>query len=119
MTGHTDAVWAVTVTPDGRGAISGSLDRTLKLWDLDRGGEVRTLIDQAWIFAVAVTPDGRRAISGSHDGKVTVWDINTGEPIATFTDDQAILDCAVLPNGMSFVACGSLGQLQYLQLKGV
>ena len=34
---------AVAVTPDGRQAVSASDDRTLKVWDLASGAELRTL----------------------------------------------------------------------------
>jgi WD40 repeat protein len=39
LTGHIDAVWAVGVTDDGRLAVSGSKDKTVKVWDLAAGGE--------------------------------------------------------------------------------
>jgi WD40 repeat protein len=37
LTGHTHSVNAVALTPDGRRAVSGSGDRTLKVWDLESG----------------------------------------------------------------------------------
>ena len=54
-------------TPDGRHALSGSADRTLRLWDLATGqllpySRAGTRGD---VTAVAVTPDGRHALSGS------------------------------------------------------
>ena len=59
-------VMAVAVTPDGRRAVSGSDDRTLKVWDLEQGALLATLEGHGdWVRAVAVTPDGRRAVSGS------------------------------------------------------
>ncbi len=54
------------MTPDGRRAVSGSDDNTLKVWDLERGAELATLEGHGGgVNAVAVTPDGRRAVSGS------------------------------------------------------
>ena len=41
LKGHTAAVTSVTVTPDGKHAVSGSEDKTLRLWDLTTGGCVR------------------------------------------------------------------------------
>ena len=66
LEGHTDAVSAVAVLPDGRRALSGSDDNTLRLWDLASGETLRTLEGHtARVSAVAVLPDGSRALSGS------------------------------------------------------
>ena len=43
LEGHGEEVWAVAVTPDGRRAVSGSDDRTLKVWDLEQGALLATL----------------------------------------------------------------------------
>lgn len=52
---------AVAVTPDGRRAVSASVDKTLKVWDLNNGGELLTLRGHTEaVRAVAVTP-GRTA----------------------------------------------------------
>jgi WD40 repeat protein len=41
--GHNDRVRSVAISPDGRYALSGSEDNTLKLWDIETGAEIRTL----------------------------------------------------------------------------
>jgi WD40 repeat protein len=57
---HGAAVWALAVTPDGRRAVSGSRDRTLKVWDLEQHTLLATLEGHgAGVWAVVVTPDGR------------------------------------------------------------
>ncbi|MEC4989823.1 MAG: WD40 repeat domain-containing protein, partial [Oscillatoria sp. PMC 1068.18] len=43
LTGHSSWVRAVAITPDGKQAVYGSSDNTLKLWDLATGQEIRTL----------------------------------------------------------------------------
>jgi WD40 repeat protein len=43
LSGHSQSVWGVAVTSDGRRAVSASSDSTLKVWDLESGTEVRTL----------------------------------------------------------------------------
>ena len=68
----------MAVTPDGKRAASASKDNTLKVWDLDRGIELRTLeghSDSVW--GVAVTADGKRAVSASRDKTLKVWDLDT------------------------------------------
>src|SRR5438132_5243274 len=75
-------VWAVVVTPDGRRAVSASLD--LRLWDLESGQTIRTLEGHTGIVsAVAVTPDGCRAVSASGDRTLRLWDLSNGQALRT------------------------------------
>jgi hypothetical protein len=59
---------AVAVTPDGRFALSGSTDHSLRLWELATGACLRTFEGHTQeVNAVAMTPDGRFTLSGSGD----------------------------------------------------
>ena len=85
----------MAVTPDGRRAVSGSYDRTLRLWDLESGQPVRTLQGHTDCVAVAVTRDGRRAVSAWRDRTLRLWDLESGKEIATFTGESNMRSCAV------------------------
>src|SRR5207247_948556 len=68
LEGHTGWLWALAVSPDGRRALSGSADTTLRLWDLASGEEaMRFTAHGKTVHAVAFAPDGRRAASGGSD----------------------------------------------------
>ena len=76
---HTDTVWSVAVTADGRRAISASHDMTLKVWDLTRWQTIRTLRGHLGsVRAVAMTRDGRFAASASDDETVRIWKLGNG-----------------------------------------
>jgi WD40 repeat protein len=93
--GHSDAVFGVAVTADGKRAVSASGDRTLKVWDLATGRALRTLQGHSdSVLGVALTPDGKRAVSASEDRTLKVWDPDTGRLIATFHCDAPALCCA-------------------------
>jgi WD domain, G-beta repeat len=66
FTGHSGSISRVVFSPtDGRTALSGSSDKTLKLWDVARGTELRTFKGHSGeILSVAFSPDGRTALSG-------------------------------------------------------
>jgi hypothetical protein len=84
LEGHRGCIWAVAVTADGRRAVSGSRDQTLKFWDLETGRELATLRGHSSsVTAVAVTADGRRAVSGSWDQTLKLWDLDTSQELAT------------------------------------
>ena len=79
LKGHTDAVRSVSVTLNGRRAVSASDDYTLRVWDLETGVCLRVLEGHtAAVRSVSVMPDGRRAVSGSEDKTLRVWDLGTG-----------------------------------------
>ena len=44
LTGHSDYVQSVAYSPDGRHIVSGSGDRTVKIWDAQGGEEVRVVV---------------------------------------------------------------------------
>ena len=95
------AVGAVAVTPDGGRAVSGSLDRTLRLWDLGTGQRVRTLEGHtSSVRAVALTPDGRRAVSGSGDHTLRLWDLESGQCLGTLEGHtSSVRAVALTPDG--------------------
>ena len=64
--GHAGPVVSVAFSPDGRFALSGSEDKTLKLWDIKTGKEIRTFRGHGGpVTHVAFTADGKFALSGS------------------------------------------------------
>jgi WD40 repeat protein len=64
---------------DGRRAVTGSYDKTARVWDLDTGACLRILEGHTGcVTSVALHADGRRAVSGSTDNTLRVWDLDTG-----------------------------------------
>ena len=108
LTGHSESVWSVAYSPDGKHIVSGSYDSTVKVWDSQTGTEVnvlfchrpyrlllRALMRRAWlgheqectlrghsgsVTRVQFSDDGLQVISGSNDGTVLVSTILRPNP---------------------------------------
>ena len=107
--GHTDCVYSVAFSPDGRYVLSGSVDNTLKLWEVSTGREVRSFkghID--WVFSVAFSLDGRYVLSGSRDYTLKLWEVSTGHEVRSFDGHtSSVLSVAFSLDGR-YVLSGSV-----------
>ncbi len=72
--GHTDHIWALAFSPDGKKLMSGSSDKTARLWDVEVGEEIATLpLDRpVTTRALAFSPCGT-VIAGGMFGELHLW----------------------------------------------
>ena len=99
--GHSDNVTSVAFSPDGKYALSGSEDKTLKLWEVKSAKEIRTFNGHSeTVNSVAFSPDGRYALSGSEDKTLKLWGVSSGREVRTFTGhSELITSVAFSPDG--------------------
>ncbi|WP_292799793.1 WD40 repeat domain-containing protein [Nostoc sp. NMS7] len=91
LEGHTDSVSSVSVSPTENLIVSGSHDKTVKLWKLD-GTLVKTMRHDAAVYSVNFSPDGQYIVSGGGDKKVKLW-----------TKDGTFLDSVTEEKNIYFV----------------
>ncbi|MGK7897772.1 MAG: WD40 repeat domain-containing protein [Xenococcus sp. (in: cyanobacteria)] len=79
LQGHKGGIRSIDISPDGRYLISGSVDFTIKIWDLDNNGKcIKTLSDhKSRINSVVFSPDGTILASGSNDYTIKIWYLNS------------------------------------------
>jgi WD40 repeat protein len=109
LKGHTDAIYACAVGPDGTWIVSASKDGNLKIWDAASGAERATLKGHAEaVRDCAVSPDGIWIVSAGCDHTLKIWDASTGLERATLAGHvQTVTGCAVSPDG-AWIASVSL-----------
>ena len=99
LAGHTDTIWSVDFSPDGKLLASGSSDGSIRLWNTaDWTATVLRGPDGA-VRRVTFSPDGKLLASGHESGAVLLWDVATrrrarrlGAPEAADTDGCDDLD---------------------------
>src|SRR5207248_8399401 len=69
LTGHTNTIRSVAFSRDGKKALTGSMDKTMRLWDVETGKQLKKFEGHgSWVWTVAFHPDGKHALSaGSLD----------------------------------------------------
>jgi len=80
LSGHTEGVPSLTFSPDGASLVSGSYDKTIKLWDIQTGGVVKTFQGHTnYVMSVSISPNCTMIASACLNKTIRLWDIQTGK----------------------------------------
>jgi len=110
MRGHTsDGVGGVAFFNDGRRAVTGSWDKTLRIWNVQEGTLLGEPLQghQGSVFSVAVSPDDKRIASGGEDSTVIVWDVETRQIVFKLVKYSGRANCVCFSPDGKTLASGS------------
>lgn len=79
LDGHTAAVNGVAILADGAQVVSGSDDKTVRIWQVDNGQVVRQFETPSPIKSLCLSGDGKQIVTGHEDAKIRVWNVAAGE----------------------------------------
>jgi WD40 repeat protein len=72
--GHSNYVFTIAVNPKGQTFVSGSADKTAKIWDIQTGEIIHNLTGHSnFVCSVAVSHDGKIIATGSYDKTFKLW----------------------------------------------
>jgi len=83
---HGSRVTSVCFSPDSRWLLSGSSDKTIRMWDCRTGQEIRSAFLGHTSDVTSVCTDGQRIVSASRDKTIRIWSCDTHQLIWTPID---------------------------------
>jgi WD40 repeat protein len=85
--------------------ISGSIDKTIRIWDINTGNCIKKLVGHtATINSVVV--QNNLIISGSDDTTIRIWDVNSGECIKTLEGHEGRVCLVYVIDNLIFSTSG-------------
>jgi WD40 repeat protein/tRNA A-37 threonylcarbamoyl transferase component Bud32 len=115
LQGYTGARHAFA--PDGTRIVTGSDDKTARVWDARTGKQLAVCAAHASpVRVVRFSPDGARVASAGADGRVLLWQASTGQVLRELPP-AAARSLLFLPNGKGLVREREDGALEVWDLE--
>lgn len=117
LLGHLMGVRSFAFSPNGQLFVSGSSDKTVRLWDIAGGYHVSTFQEHdESVNSVAFAPDGKMFASGSGDKTIKLWEIkdNDASLLWTLIGHQGSVTCLTFsPDGRTIVSAAEDGTIKF------
>lgn len=92
LQGHNDSIWSIAFSSDSTKIVSGSSDRTIKIWNSQTGECIATFEGHTRpILSVAFSPDGKKIASCGGHSIIKIWDLATGKCQQTIQENASYI----------------------------
>ena len=83
------AMASARFSPDGKQAVTGSWDKTARIWDIETGLVKLRLVGHAnYVNDAVFSPDGKLVATAGRDNQAILWDAVTGAVVYRFAGDE-------------------------------
>jgi GTPase SAR1 family protein/sugar lactone lactonase YvrE len=113
LTGHSNQIYKLAWSPDGKTLASPSMDRTIRLWDA-RTFQLREVLHNyhPWGSCIAWSPNNYLLASGVANGSIILWDPKTGKKLEALKSHHSqIYSLSWSPDGRTLASSAADGVL--------
>ena len=97
--------------------ISGSDDRTIKVWEVASGNLINTLTGhEKEVENLEITPDGQQLISTGYESEINIWNLRSGQLIRKIDESTKVYSIMLLPNGKQLAVGLKDGQIDIFDI---
>ena len=101
---HTEQIRSIQFDEKSNRLISFSYNRKIKIWDIETGGLLKTLVGhEEWVTSLLILPNNK-LISGSEDKTIKIWDLNSYECLNTLIIKSSAFSLCLISDNQ--IACG-------------
>lgn len=106
--GHSEPVYSVNFSRDGKYLITGSKDKTARLWEVASGQERLRMSHPESVYVAEASPDGRYLVTASADRKSRLWDVETGKELRVLDGHSGPITSVVFSDDGKYLATASI-----------
>ena len=108
LVGDASYVNYLEISLDGKRLLSGSADKTIKIWDFDTGNKIYTLLENSIpVNYFALSPDWQIIATGDANNGIVIWDFNTGKKIRTLKGHSSNVNYVIISSDGKKLASAS------------
>ncbi len=105
--GHSAAVLCVAVHPDGQLMASAGKDKTIVIWEVGSGRQLRTMTGHEYsIYELAFDHSGKRLFSADAGGEIKIWNYTTGEQLDSWKGHKGAISSLKLSGSDKLLITG-------------
>lgn len=116
LKGHSEAIYSTAFNKDGTLAVTGSFDKSIRLWDPATGKQLREFSGpnghQSLVLSVAFNPKGDQIASGGSDNTARVWDVPMSTPVRDLAHTAGVTAVTLSPDGKTLAAAAKDGSVK-------
>jgi WD40 repeat protein len=109
MVGHKQEIGYLAAAPNKRLIVSGSSDKTARVWDVEKGKELKSFKHRGWLYGLAFSPDSRM-LATSANKDIFLWDLTRWRKKTTLRGhEKQVRSLAFLPDGRTLLSAAEDG----------